>query len=429
MNRLVLIGNGIDLAHDLKTSYGEFIDWLWEEYILSSTKKLNENITLNLSEAQFEIRSLGTELKQCKTFKALKKIIARYPNRVIINNNFLRIISYAQIESWVDIEATYYDLLIEIITTEKDEGNQMNRISKYQLDNYSIENLNEDFDQIKAKLIEYLDDKISKTPLLHSEIKEHLLSEFLFNDFSRKTQRDKINLELTRIQPFLSEIKETSQIDDWNIKSILEETGPKPTKKLIQELLEDPEKGLLEYFGLLPKNIYLLDFNYTRTSSLYEKEITGKKGNLVTDLNHIHGSLSNQEENPIIFGFGDELDEQYKKIENINDNRYLENIKSIEYLQAPNYKNLLNFIESDMYQVFIMGHSCGLSDRTLLNTIFEHENCVSIKPFYREKEDGSNNYKKIVQNISRHFNDKARMRDVVVDKSRCEQLVKFKQEK
>ena len=30
MNRIVLIGNGFDLAHGLKTSYADFIDWYWE---------------------------------------------------------------------------------------------------------------------------------------------------------------------------------------------------------------------------------------------------------------------------------------------------------------------------------------------------------------------------------------------------------------
>ena len=39
MNRIVLIGNGFDLAHGLKTSYADFIDWYWEQWklrILSS---------------------------------------------------------------------------------------------------------------------------------------------------------------------------------------------------------------------------------------------------------------------------------------------------------------------------------------------------------------------------------------------------------
>ena len=30
MNRIVLIGNGFDLAHGLKTRYEDFIDWYWD---------------------------------------------------------------------------------------------------------------------------------------------------------------------------------------------------------------------------------------------------------------------------------------------------------------------------------------------------------------------------------------------------------------
>ena len=33
MNRIVLIGNGFDLAHGLKTSYADFIDWYWEQWM------------------------------------------------------------------------------------------------------------------------------------------------------------------------------------------------------------------------------------------------------------------------------------------------------------------------------------------------------------------------------------------------------------
>jgi hypothetical protein len=31
MNKLILIGNGFDLAHGLKTSYTDFIDDFWEQ--------------------------------------------------------------------------------------------------------------------------------------------------------------------------------------------------------------------------------------------------------------------------------------------------------------------------------------------------------------------------------------------------------------
>lgn len=170
-----------------------------------------------------------------------------------------------------------------------------------------------------------------------------------------------------------------------------------------------------------PQEILLLNFNYTRTEIFYQNNCN-KNPKTYTNIIHIHGSLSLNDKNPIIFGYGDELDEEYKKIENLNNNEYLENIKSIKYLETDNYKRLLEFVNSDEYQIFIFGHSCGNSDRTLLNTLFEHENCVSIKPFYYLKEDGTDNYSDMVRNISRNFNNKAIMRDKVVNKKYCKPL-------
>ena len=108
--------------------------------------------------------------------------------------------------------------------------------------------------------------------------------------------------------------------------------------------------------------------------------MAGKYGESeVASINHIHGDLNNPDS--IIFGYGDELDEDYKALLKQSDNECLRNIKSIKYLELGKYRNLLQFIESAPYQVYIMGHSCGNSDRTLLNTLFEHKNCVSIKPY------------------------------------------------
>lgn len=155
-----------------------------------------------------------------------------------------------------------------------------------------------------------------------------------------------------------------------------------------------------------------MNFNYTPTTDCYHSDHT--------EINHIHGTLDNPEN--VIFGYGDELDKDYKELQEANDNELLTNVKSIKYLEAPNYRNLLRFIESAPFQVYIMGHSCGLSDRTLLNTIFEHENCVSIKPFYYVKPDGTDNYTELVQNISRNFTDMKLYRSRVVDKTRCKRM-------
>ncbi|KAB8154512.1 hypothetical protein EZY14_008835 [Kordia sp. TARA_039_SRF] len=82
---------------------------------------------------------------------------------------------------------------------------------------------------------------------------------------------------------------------------------------------------------------------------------------------------------------------------------------------------MLRYIDSEKFQVIIMGHSCGLSDRVLLNTIFEHENCRSIKVYYYKNGD-YDNYTEIIQNISRHFNDKQLMRTKIVEKTLCEPM-------
>lgn len=156
------------------------------------------------------------------------------------------------------------------------------------------------------------------------------------------------------------------------------------------------------------ERILVLNFNYTNTPELYIDE---KKANV--DIVYIHGSLSNPK--GMIFGYGDELDEDYNMIVRKNRNEYLNNFKSIRYLETYDYHKVLSFMNVAPFQVYIMGHSCGNSDRTLLNTIFEHDNCVSIKPLYHKTNNGDS-YIDLVQNISRNFTNAKKMRDRVVNK-------------
>lgn len=159
----------------------------------------------------------------------------------------------------------------------------------------------------------------------------------------------------------------------------------------------------------------ILNFNYTHTA---EKLYTRDKDAIV----NIHGELNNNK-HPIIFGYGDELDDDYKRIEKLQDNAFLENIKSVHYNETSNYRRLLEFIDSEPYQVITMGHSCGNSDRTLLHTMFEHPDSISVKVYYHLREDGTDDYSQLIRNLSRNFNDKAAMRDQVVNKEKCLPLV------
>jgi len=157
--------------------------------------------------------------------------------------------------------------------------------------------------------------------------------------------------------------------------------------------------------------IMFLNFNYTSTIDLYIDSRLATK----IEVNNIHGNL-NDNDNPIIFGYGDEMDIYYEKIERLNTNEFLRNIKSFGYFKTKNYQNLSRFIDSGLFDVVIMGHSCGLSDRILLNSIFEHKNCRLVKIYYHQKNKSENDFFEKTQEISRHFKptSKGRMRNIIV---------------
>ena len=334
MNRIVLIGNGFDLAHGLRTKYEHFIKWYLNQ------KKDSTGILY-----KEKIRNYDIYLAHMNTRQVEESM--RDPC-IFLNNILKKIGSYG----WVDIEKEYYALLIQLIYPIDDNSQRLDPMI-----------LNIQLDHLKAMLIEYLKIEDEKgVEVIHSI-------------------KDKIHRSILR-----------REIATTNLNS-----------------------NIFSSDDVKPSNTILLNFNYTKTAEKYTDSESNVK------VNPIHGQLNKEES--IIFGYGDELDGNYEKLKNMNDNECLRNMKSIRYLEADNYRRMLAFIDSAPFQVCIMGHSCGMSDRTLLNTLFEHKNCISIKPYYYTKGDGTDNYLELVQNIYRNFTDMKLMRDRVVNKMYCEPLV------
>jgi len=63
-----------------------------------------------------------------------------------------------------------------------------------------------------------------------------------------------------------------------------------------------------------------------------------------------------------------------------------------------------------------MGHSCGLSDRVLLNSIFCNPSCSKIHIYYYSRNNKENDYFEKTQEISRHFtlDNKDRLRNMII---------------
>ena len=366
MNKVVLIGNGFDLAHGLKTSYKDFIVWYWNDWgrrLLQGADreesdglcsfKLNDTIEYNswsyiwgyyyqrnnpfIPWDPNVVSKIAQEDRNLCKFTFCSRLLER------IRNEFLY--------GWVDIEAVYFSLLTE------------NRTSLKGIIRPNFKELNDQLDILRGRLIDYLRLEEDKPVGALEKIKDKIICPIRRNELSLSSNKYTLG----------------------NLKDVIE-----------------------------PSKVLLLNFNYTKTPEMYmhdQKKIS---------INYIHGKLDNPES--VIFGYGDELSECYKYLSDLGNNECLRNIKSIRYLESDNYRKFLEFIESAPFQVCIMGHSCGNSDRTLLNTLFEHHHCVSVKPYYYIDKEGKDNYLDLAQNISRNFTDMKLMRDRVVNKRYCEPL-------
>jgi Bacteriophage abortive infection AbiH len=351
VNKLILIGNGFDLAHGLKTRYIDFILWYLND-VLQNLVKIGKysDILLDLKftfgiNARFNVQLTSTE--QFNQLLTTNKNDFEYD----IKSSLLKVLlSRTSDLNWVDIESEYYQYLINLYKQlEKYKFNNLDFIEK------QVILLNEDFNFIKAKLQEYL-----------------------------------------------------NSIESSNI-----------------ELIPDIVTHFNNHFATVPNSqsfLMFLNFNYTSTINNYLEEIKHQQYNV----NFIHGKL-NDENNKMIFGYGDEIDSYYQKIENVNRNTFLENFKSFGYLLTTNYQDFSNFLENNQFELFIFGHSCGLSDRTMLNKIVMHKNCRNIKIFYFEKSTKKNDYLEKTYELSRHFSPekKGRMREIIESYTESKPLVKY----
>lgn len=357
MNRLVIIGNGFDMAHGLKTSYKDFINWYWDQirdHCLTSHDSVYKDRLVKISLINtkdnphwFVFFNASTGFREYVITNENLHEEWKYSGLVIFNYLedqgictieksplFDKISKSIETKGWVDIENDYYSILKSAIgkSNYESEVNELNKQLKY----------------IQDKLVEYL----------------ATFTEEYYNDGILNKMIEKFNLE------------DFSSIDKDKALESIEASK----EEAIRNNDFNPELK-----KLLPKQIMLLSFNYTDTISTYNNfNITSKI--------YIHGDLVHPQN--IIFGYGDELDKDFKDIVERNENELLKNVKSVKYLETDNY-------------------------RKMLNTIFEHKNCVSIKPFYYKRKDGTDNYLELVQNIYRNFTDLKLYRDRVVNKTQC----------
>lgn len=169
MNRIILIGNGFDLAHGLKTGYKDFIDSYWSEvklkiehylYTLDQYGKIMSPPEDNfISFEKFDKNALNLDMivPSCESsspYSELRDFLNKVNNGdnqpikgyLKFKNKFFKSISnQCSLLNWVDIENEYYGALKKLLKTENAQAR-----------NHSVKKLNEEFNAVKELLEKYL---------------------------------------------------------------------------------------------------------------------------------------------------------------------------------------------------------------------------------------------------------------------------------
>ena len=169
MNRIVLIGNGFDLAHGLATSYKDFIDWYWAKVYCFLRGRYTDF---------YEDKICTIKLNHsCKWSKFLMSRYNRKPNEFY---QFAQDSSYINIETislfeeicnsmairkWVDIENIYYKQL-NTIKSSHDE----------------VERLNKEMNIIRGLLTDYLSTEI----IVNDSIRNNSITEKILEPINPK---------------------------------------------------------------------------------------------------------------------------------------------------------------------------------------------------------------------------------------------------
>jgi hypothetical protein len=356
-NRLFIIGNGFDLAMGLKSGYNDFMRYYFKQLIKMSSESSGSNSIYNIKYNHYEDELFSLGLKSPESYS--KEIFKDLLDTDYLNfKDFINKISTHRSFRLV-AKGGFVIELMDQVTKENwvdVELAYFNLICNNKNNKKNVILFNEQIIFFKKKLIEYLKESIDNFTL-SDELKKSMNEIFVSE------------LEYEKIKP------------KTNI-----------TKTIVNR----------DYF---------LNFNYTELLNDIIDDNYINKGR--REICNIHGIINDAELDleKIIFGYGDEDSVKFKALLELNEDEFIENIKTYKYLASSNYDSLNHFINSnDLYQVIIIGHSCQLSDKVLLKEIFTNENCFSIKIYHYK---GSNEYMKKTMNVSRITEDPKHLRNIV----------------
>lgn len=181
-----IIGNGFDMSHGYKTSYGDFI-----KYLVNESINYNQDIRDNL----FDV---GKLLNEQQSYELIQQKFIDFVNtgQIVFHNRLLRVLMDRFFHAkWIDVEVFYFNYIKKI------EENNINFLRKVHLE----------FDQIKKYLEKYLD----------GSIKGDVFLDDYLNYFANRKHKDYLFLNFNytnTIERYLKKLRDNYV--DFNFENI-----------------------------------------------------------------------------------------------------------------------------------------------------------------------------------------------------------------
>lgn len=362
MKKIIIIGNGFDLAHGLKTSYYDFLldyldnlrnilqeDAYYEDQFLRVECNIDSpflNSEIFKKKNSIEWFNLHADNKFRPVIKLEDIVYNDEDFDVYFHSDFFKeIYSDAKTKNWVDIESIFFKLIV-----------------RFQKNIILLERLNKDMEILKNNyLLKYLEKEIHK---------DRSYIDYYEDLFASSGYTSLLFLTFNYTSVINKYFKEAQQ----EIARIHKNRNSKHAKLLyIHGGLNSGRHGE-PIFGIG-------DEHHKDYESLRDSEhLTA-----LFKHNKFTGYMKNS---------------NYRELEN-----YLD-------YALPSKTGTRTELETlSLFDVEIYGHSCGSSDRTLFKQILQHDNCRSIKICYYDKIE---NYTNNVIELSRHFDDPVMFRKRVM---------------
>lgn len=324
--KIFIVGNGFDLSLGLPTSYSDFLVYLVHYFNIQSL-----------------IQPVDSPLVKANYIKPNQAMIPNYVQSYLnrLNNRTaspLQKITGANEELKRYNNLTYSSTFLKKIFSETEIESNKNWAD--------LESAYFDFLFQQSKLVSS-EGKISQLNYEFLEIRNHLFAYLskIFNSKNEISQQHKTFLET------------------------------------LCDLRKHNQSGTERDYNFDHSDIHFVNFNYSNSLKEHLNAINPK---LSQNVIHIHGNLDDI--NSIVLGFGNKAHDNYKPLLNKQNNECMKFIKHNHTAFEKAEKEIKELIKSEQFEIYVLGHSLGSTDQSILQTIFNSNNLSTITLLHKDEE-------------------------------------------